>query len=344
MIVTHDKHNAPEFESCRLSVVIPCYNDGFYLPQAVESVLSQGVPGVELEILVIDDHSSDPYTLEVFSRLETANREVHILHNTGIRGPAAARNIGIKAARGEWIAFLDSDDIWLSGGLLARWQATKDIPNAEWIGADFVYWYKDGTCDQMGYFKTNSITGRSVCSAYHSGRPQRFVRPVHEFLTCLLTWTSTTLVKKCLLERVGGFDERLKGPEDFHLWIRLARVSDFYFVPVIAAKYRQHDKSLMNGRGNIHFCRRREAVNLLLLDPAFSPYRGAIRDNLTFFHRDIAYGHLADGEKWLAVHHAVMAVLRKPFWVSGWKTLLHIILRLKQEMLRSQATDSCNSC
>jgi glycosyltransferase involved in cell wall biosynthesis len=317
--------NAPDSDKCQLSVVIPCYNDGRYLPQAVESVLSQEAPRVELEILVVNDHSSDPHTLETFSRLQTAHREVRVLHNTGNSGPAAARNVGIAAARGEWIAFLDSDDVWLPGGLRVRWQAVRSIPDAEWIGADFVYWYEDGRYDEAGYFKTSPVTGPWVRPAYDAGQPVRFVRPVQEFLTCLLTWTSTTLIRKSLLERAGGFDERLKGPEDFHLWVRLARVADFHFVPEIVARYRQHAKSLMNGRGNIHFLRRRQAIRLLLQDPMFQPYRGAIEENLTCFHRDIAYGHLNDGEKWLAIRHATMAVFRKPFWTLGWKTLLHVI-------------------
>ncbi len=270
--------HVPDSDKCGVSVVIPCYNDGHYLPEAVESVLGQETPGVELEILIVDDHSSEPHTLDILSSLETAHREVKVLRNTGRSGPAAARNVGISAARGEWIAFLDSDDVWLPGSLLARWQMAENTPEAQWIGADFVYWYEDKATDQEGFLKSMPLSGPLVCAAYQSGRSLRFVRPVKEFLKCLLTWTGTVLVKKALLERVGGFDERLKGPEDFHLWVRLAQAADFYFVPMVVARYRQHEKSLMHGPGNIHFLRRRQAIRLLFRILCSNPTEGQLKE------------------------------------------------------------------
>lgn len=90
---------------CKVSVIMPCYNDGAYLEEAVASLLNQTYPA--LELIIIDDGSDDPRTVDVLNHLEFP--ALTILHTNHVR-PAAARNEGIKHAHGEYILPLDSDD------------------------------------------------------------------------------------------------------------------------------------------------------------------------------------------------------------------------------------------
>lgn len=89
-----------------LTVIIPCYNHGIYLEEAIGSVLS--VKNVNIEIVVINDGSTDPKTLDILEQLNTKN--IHIINQEN-KGPCAARNAGIKIAKGKYILTLDSDNI-----------------------------------------------------------------------------------------------------------------------------------------------------------------------------------------------------------------------------------------
>jgi glycosyltransferase involved in cell wall biosynthesis len=312
--------------NCLLSVIIPCHNYGQYLTEAIESVLRQDGLVHNAEVIVINDHSSDPNTLQTLSHWESADPRVRVIHNTSRSGAAAARNLGITAATGEWIGFLDADDVWTPGGLQARWQVVRTHPEAQWIGADFIRWHEDGTFDEEGFFKTRSLTHQLLCRAYESGTVLKLLKPVNDFLQVSLGWTSTIMVKKALLLSVGGFETSLGNYEDHHLWIRLARRADFFFVPAVVALYRQHAASVS-----------REdvppaywyivAMRLLLRDPHFRPQRTLIRRKLAALFEQNVYYHRARGETRLAMAAATQAVLHHPSGMDCWKNLLAVLVR-----------------
>lgn len=310
--------------ACPLSVVIPCRNYGRYLADAIESVLRQEDLVANAEVLVVDDHSSDLDTLDALAYWKTADPRVRVLHNQDRSGAATARNLGISVASGEWIAFLDADDVWAPGGLQARWRVTQLHPEAQWIGADFIYWHENGTLDAEGFFQTRALTHQQLSQAYTSGVVLQFCKPVADFLQMSLGWTSTVLVKKALLVSVNGFETSLGNYEDHHLWIRLARQADFFFVPQVVAHYRQHALSVS---------RREEppaywyivAMRQLLHDPQFHPYRLLIRRKLAFLSMQNAYYHRARGETAPALAAAASAVLYQPSKVDAWKNLFAAI-------------------
>jgi len=93
-----------------LSVIVPCYNMGRFLPEAVESVLAQGHP--ELQIIVVDDGSTD----DTAACVRALPHPVEYIRQDN-RGPAAARNRGIRAARHDVLGFIDADDLWPPGKL-----------------------------------------------------------------------------------------------------------------------------------------------------------------------------------------------------------------------------------
>jgi glycosyltransferase involved in cell wall biosynthesis len=107
-----------------IDVVIPCYNVARFLGQALDSVFAQGLPG--LQVILIDDGSSDDCAS--VARAYGDRVQLHRQANSGI---AAARNVGINKSRGDWLAFLDADDIWTAGSLAARLQHFEKAPQTD---------------------------------------------------------------------------------------------------------------------------------------------------------------------------------------------------------------------
>lgn len=118
----------------KVSVIMPCYNDGIYIREAVESVLKQTYPNVQL--VMIDDGSTDRSTIDVFDSIEA--NDIIKLHTKGNVGPSEARNMGIRACDGKYILPLDSDDT-ISPEYIFR--AVETISKDESIGA--VYCHAD---------------------------------------------------------------------------------------------------------------------------------------------------------------------------------------------------------
>lgn len=310
---------------CELSVIIPCHNAGRYLSQAIDSVLRQESSVRSLEVIVVNDHSTDRDTLDALSSWERTPG-VRLLHNAGRPGPGAARNLGIDAAEGNWLAFLDADDVWLPDGLEARWQIVQQEPDAEWIGADLKLWHEDGTLAADGYFKTGEISGQLLSDAYRTDKAIRIRKPVNEFLCSALAWTGTVMVKRDLVRHLGGFDPSLIRAEDVHLWIRLARVSDFFFVPRIVALYRQHAASLSR-RDESPMRWSIAAYRSLLRDPNFQSYRAQQRLKLALCHQTDAYYHRERGEMWHAACASARALTYTPSCPASWKNLVASLAR-----------------
>jgi len=106
-----------------VSVIIPCFNAGRLVVEAVESIRAQTGSFSIAEILIVDDDSNDVQTHEALEELRQ-RPPIRVLRNSRTKGPAGARNTGAFAARGDWLAFLDADDIWLPDSLAARTRST----------------------------------------------------------------------------------------------------------------------------------------------------------------------------------------------------------------------------
>jgi len=183
-----------------VSVVIPCYDRPDFLERAVRSALAQTLD--DLEVLVIDDGSAKDLKA-ILDRL--GDPRVRYLRSPAREGAPRARNRGIRLARGEWVAFLDDDDEWLPRRLelqLARMRET---------GATVGY------CLVLENKETEDRT-RLPTDALHEG--------VDEVLEQLLsgnkTQTSTYMIRRDVLEEVGGFDEAMPSAHDADLLFRLA--------------------------------------------------------------------------------------------------------------------------
>jgi glycosyltransferase involved in cell wall biosynthesis len=201
-----------------VSVVIPTRDRESFLPQAIESALAQGL--LDLEVLVVDDGSTDgtERALRTFAgRIRTLRQEP--------AGAAAARNRGWTEARGEWIAFLDSDDWWEPHALERALEVARE----------------DGAVGLVA-FQAHRVRADGA----RSGRifRKRSAGPYFTTASLLLGDAGTVLtpiVRRDLLERVSGFDETLVAASDCDLWLRLSFETRLRSVPEPLLNVRVHE-------------------------------------------------------------------------------------------------------
>jgi glycosyltransferase involved in cell wall biosynthesis len=182
-----------------VSVVIPTYNLASFLPGAVAGVRAQGWP--ELEMVVVDDGSTDE-TAEVLGALARENANLRWFRQENA-GAAAARNRGIEESRGEFVAFLDADDVWLPGKLAAQFEALANKPEAAFSYTDVTLRRPDGVDEDLAC----GVPGQPLLLQLLGGN---------------LFATPTVLARRECFREVGLFDASLRTGEDWDMWMRLA--------------------------------------------------------------------------------------------------------------------------
>ncbi len=180
-----------------VSVIIPTYNRGWIVKEAIDSVLDQDF--TDYELIVVDD-GSDDNTPEI---LAGYGGVITILHQSN-KGVSSARNCGVAAASGQLIAFLDSDDLWLPGKLSTQVKFFKDHPDAV-INQTQERWIRNGV-------RVNPK------QRHHKFSGMIFE---HSLALCLVS-PSAVMIKKSLFDEVGGFDEQFPACEDYDLWLRVS--------------------------------------------------------------------------------------------------------------------------
>jgi glycosyltransferase involved in cell wall biosynthesis len=179
-----------------VSIIIPTYNRADLVRQAVASVKAQTYQ--DFEIVVVDDGGTDG-TCEVLSTW----RELRVLRHPGRRGVSAARNTGIAAARGEWLAFLDSDDLWLPDKLARQIFLLEGQP-------ELLICQTEETWVRRGVRVNKPAVHRKVAG--------RIFLP--SLGRCMIS-PSAVILHRRLLQEHGGFDATLPAAEDYDLWLRL---------------------------------------------------------------------------------------------------------------------------
>jgi glycosyltransferase involved in cell wall biosynthesis len=203
-----------------ISVVIPARNASATLERAIESVLAQTYS--PHEIIVVDDGSSD-----ASAAIARAYPSVAVITLRDGRGAAAARNAGIRAAQGEWVAFLDADDEWLPEKLGK--QAARIEPGQSMIFCASEEFGPDGR--SLG----DTFRGRAVCCTADAWKV---------LLKTNFVATPTVMAPRALLLQLGGFDEKLPLGEDQDMWIRLALSGRLAYAPERLVRVHVQPKSL----------------------------------------------------------------------------------------------------
>jgi glycosyltransferase involved in cell wall biosynthesis len=236
-----------------VSIIIPTYNRVKLLPRALESVLAQ--TGIRKEIIVVDDGSTDDTAQGVRNWCQTSGVDYrssgmksHVSGETSLllislpcnSGPAVARNRGMAAATGEYVAFLDSDDEWLAGSLSARLEVLKQHENVDLVYCD-IEDIEHGCTTQQSFLHT-----RKMWSELHYSRRADGVCLPDNLFDCQLVQpmvATPTLVirRKCLTDKMR-FDERLRVAEDWEFWLRVFRQHKAGFLDrVWVRRYLQSD-------------------------------------------------------------------------------------------------------
>jgi glycosyltransferase involved in cell wall biosynthesis len=220
-----------------VSVVTPTYNRGPLLSRAVRSVLDQDYQ--DLELLVVDDGSTDDTPLVMAGFTDPRLRYTRFEAN---RGSGAARGEGVAQARGELVAFLDSDDCWKPGKLATMVAALARHPEIDLAFSDYEdVNYIQNTRERGFVTNEGALRGLSVAPldggwwiVREAGVPEALMR-----LNFIGT-PSTVVMRRALIERAGNFHQGINGPDDFEMWWRLAlvRARFAYTTDVLAERHK----------------------------------------------------------------------------------------------------------
>jgi glycosyltransferase involved in cell wall biosynthesis len=210
-----------------ISICIPAYNAERYLPAALDTVRAQRF--TDWELIVTEDGSRDSTEEIVRDFARTVTQSVRYDRHQQNLGLPATRNTGIAAARGEWIALLDADDVWTTGHLEA---AAALIPSTS---AELIH---------SGSVLFDSDTGREIEVRAPSPRMQaEFPRSL--FYGDYMIQPSSVVMRRCLWDDVGGFDPTFRYVEDREMWIRCARTgARFVYTGLNTCLYRKHPTAM----------------------------------------------------------------------------------------------------
>lgn len=188
-----------------VSIIIPTYNRGWIIKDAIDSILTQDFK--DFELIIVDDGSTDN-TKEILNKYKN---NIKIINQTN-KGVSAARNTGINASSGDYVAFLDSDDIWLPKKLSTQVDFFNSNKNAMICQTEEM-WIKKGK-------RINKKKKHKKISGY-------IFEPS---LSLCLVSPSAVMTRRSLFDEIGLFDEKLYSCEDYDMWLRISRTIPIYLI------------------------------------------------------------------------------------------------------------------
>jgi glycosyltransferase involved in cell wall biosynthesis len=246
-----------------VSAIIASYNYAHFVVEAVESALAQSRP---CEVIVVDDGSTD----DTRARLASFGHRIKYIYqkNAGI---SAARNAGVRASRGEWLAFLDADDVWHPHKTERQLEAAARYTGAALVGSPA---HVDALPVELP-----PATARML--------------GVIDFLTSTPICPSAALVRRSAFDAVGGFDETLRTVEDRDLWLRLAMRFPSVQVMSPCLCYRRHEHQLSRKAQRMYECYERVLRSFFRAHPEAKPDEQVA---YAYMYLDAAIAFLDEGE------------------------------------------------
>jgi glycosyltransferase involved in cell wall biosynthesis len=280
-----------------VSVVIPTYNRREMVRGALDSVLSQDFG--DLECIVVDDGSEDG-TGEALAAVEDGRLRTIRRGHAGI---APTKNAGIALARGKYIAFLDSDDVWLPGKLSAQVGALEADR-----GLGMVY----------GRYRAER-DGAVLRSRPEQG-PSGWI--LGRLLRRIVVQTSTVLLRREVVDRIGGYDEALAYADEYEFFLRVARGWRVAFLDRDLVRYRLHEGNisrdpLLRLRENLRVYRRWAGDDTLP-----GPVRRIARRRAARYELNVGRELMRRGDPGAAGDHFRAALVWQPFYPAAWRACL----------------------
>ncbi len=311
-----------------VSVIIPSFNCAKFVTNAVDSVLAQTF--TDYEIIVIDDGSTDN-TKDVLSSF--SGRITYIYQEN--RGLPGARNAGIRASRGEWVALLDADDEWYPNKLEEQMRVVVSTPDVGFIFSDYNSFNDNGLIKEMMSI-TNQLTPLMGFKkqirglSYNSGACVRanIFQDLLLFGCCINT--PTIFFKKNLAEQAGLFNESLRMCEDYEFWLRCSKGNDFCYLNKALAKYRINIEG-MSGDGmqrNMRHAYGEAHAIELNWDIIPKEIRKEVKSRILELYFDAVWGSYRTGEYLVCVREAARSLKLNLFQLKIFIYLLLATLRL----------------
>jgi glycosyltransferase involved in cell wall biosynthesis len=305
-----------------VTVIIPAYNCASTVAETLESVLAQDHAATE--VVVVNDGSKDD-TLQVLSRF---GERIRVIDQPNA-GPPAARNTGLRAARGEYIAFLDADDVWIQGKLAAQARHLDTNPD---VGTVFTDWYVWNPEPDGSFRRRPEIEARTVDDRIDPSL-SGWLYPRLLFGSELLT--TTVMMRASVIRRMGDFDVRLWNGDDYDYWLRASREGRITKLASIGALYRILPNSVSRRPREINY--EYEVVKAAIdrfglrgpdgseADPAAMVRR---LDELQIAH---AYGHLLRGDAALALRTYRAMLAKHPTRPKLWLNTARAALKARSQ-------------
>lgn len=293
-----------------MSVIVPAYNAAAYVAEAVDSVLAQDY--AQVEVIVVNDGSKDN-TLDV---LRGYGDRIRVIDQANA-GPPRARNAGLAEVRGEFVAFLDADDIWLPTKLSAQVAHLRANPD---VGTVFTRWHVWAP-DADGVFRIPEVSPVPV-----PGGPVVPERSGWMYTRLLLEChllTTTVMMRMSMVDEIGGFDVDLFNGDDYDFWLRASRAAKVDKLDGIGAYYRVVQGSVSRKARPVNFERvvvERALKRFGLTDPKSGTALDAnvMRDHLDALTLQFAYDHLMAGDPAVAWAGYIEVLGHHPFRIKLW--------------------------
>ena len=278
--------------------------------------------GRDLEVVVADDGSFRSDSVQAIARAQ-AIHGVKVLRTRGRTGPAAARNFAVQGTCGEWLSFLDADDLYAPDALELRWATTQAHPSVGCVVTDYGEFAADAPFapkELRGVIASTPRRRPAVQAAIDSGQTLVLNRPLKSFVGTMPMCTISVFVRRDAFIGLGGFPEGYDIGEDLHLWLRIAATQTLAYVPRVTAYCRKGHASLTRSESRLNLKTAR-CYEHLARDPLMAPVRRQLQAL-------IAEGYLAEGyaarsrrETQFAREMAWAAVRRRPWHPAGWLAL-----------------------
>ncbi len=315
----------------QVSIIMPVFNTGIYLTEAINSVLQQqstlecSLP--EFELIVVDDHSTDAETLRILDAFSTHTPRVTVLKNHRSKGAAGARNTGILLSKGMWTGFLDSDDILTPTSLALRWHHITQNPSIEWIGARFKFLKPQTNASGDLFFETAKNIFSNDTENPSLPAIKCLATPVAEFSKSCMVGIMTVLIRRDLVVAHNMFNEKLPRAEDFHLWFQCAFEHDLWIMDADIAYYRIHSASLTHGDAP-KLLHEDVMIGLLLQSPRGLGHKELLLQRLDLVMQDNCYFYRSKKRFGSALRSSLKWIKKRPQNTAAWKELIACFLRI----------------
>ncbi len=292
-----------------VSIIVPAFNCADYITDSIESALEQDYPNKE--IIVIDDGSTDS-TPEVLSGFDG---KITLIQQQN-SGSAVARNTGIQAAKGDFIAFLDSDDLWFPGKLTLQVEYLNAHPDIGLVYHDWMVWEMNQEGTYPPLCAPELPVGKPETDNSNSGW-------IYERLFSeSIIHTTSAMLRRDLVEKAGLFDTELRKGQDYEYWFRISRYTRVSKLKAVLSAYRINPQSVTCRPSTVNYA-------ALVIEKVLSRWgrtgpddievpRSLIRRRLATVWFDYAYLHYRQGNPWIATRAFSQAIFNAPFRIKSW--------------------------